>query len=508
MNQGLPVKLRMLPVLVFILLEFVIQPSNAQSPKREFRAVWVATVANIDWPSLPGLSSEEQKQEIISVLDLHQANGINAIILQVRPTADAIYPSDLEPWSRFLSGEQGVAPEPWYDPLNFWIEESHRRGMELHAWFNPYRIKMSVEDSLAENHIALKHPEWCFDYGERSYFSPADSLVWEFVTSVVVDVVRRYDIDAVHFDDYFYPYAIKGETIPDSLEFAMSGDSSTTTQLDAWRRQNVDTIIEMLHLAIKSEKPWVKFGISPFGVWRNRLEDPLGSETAAGTSNYDGLYADVIKWQQEGWIDYLMPQIYWRDDHPVAGFSTLAYWWNDQSFGRSVYVGLAPYRISKKSDYKMWRKDKYLLEQIELLRELEGVHGFGYFSSKHFFRSDLARLNKKIRKDYCPRPALVPGMPWIDSNAPEAPFNLTRDGESLRWDVNETLNEMDRSRFYVLYRYEQAENSKLKRAENMILVTGESFADFSEGIKSGVYRVTSLDRLSNESQLSNPLIIN
>lgn len=508
MNQLLSVGRRTFVLLILVLLEFVIQPLYAQAPKREFRAVWVATVANIDWPSKAGLSSVEQREEIISILDLHQANGMNAIILQVRPTADAIYPSDLEPWTRFLSGEQGVAPEPLYDPLDFWIQESHRRGMELHAWFNPYRINMSAKDSLAAGHIAHQHPEWCFDYGGRTYFSPANPWVWEFVTTVVLDVVRRYDIDAVHFDDYFYPYAIAGESIPDSIEFSLLGDTLYPAYLNQWRRQNVDTIIEMLHQAIKSEKPWVKFGISPFGVWRNRTEDPIGSETAAGSSNYDGLYADVLKWQREGWIDYLMPQIYWRDDHPVAGFSTLAYWWNDFSYGRSVYVGLAPYRISRDSNYKMWRKDKYLLRQIDLLRTLEGIDGFGYFSSKHFFRSDLSGLNKKLRKRYCSYPALVPEMPWIDELAPAAPFNLSQEGGILHWDVHESGDEMERARFFVLYRYEPGENSKLKRAENIVLVSGEPYVIFSEGIKAGVYRVSALDRLNNESQLSDPLIIN
>jgi len=492
---------------LLILSVCALQTLYSQAPKREFRAVWVATVANIDWPSRPGLSGVEQQEEIKAILDLHQANGINAIILQVRPTADAIYPSELEPWTRFLTGVQGVAPEPWYDPLEFWIEECHRRGMELHAWFNPYRIKMSAKDSLAEKHIALQHPEWCFEYGGKTYFSPANSWVRDFLVTVGLDVVRRYDIDAVHFDDYFYPYAIAGEAIPDGPEFSLLGDSLYPSDPGQWRRQNVDTIIEMLHLAIKSEKPWVKFGISPFGVWRNRSEDFTGSETRAGISNYDGLYADVLKWQREGWIDYLMPQIYWRDDHPLAGFSTLAYWWNDFSYGRSVYVGLAPYRISKASKYKMWKKEKYLLAQIEVLRKLEGIDGFGFFSSKHFFRSDLSRLNSKLRKQYCSRPALVPEMPWIDSQAPPAPFNLVREGNSLHWDIHESLNEMERSRFFVLYRYGKGENSKVKRFENMIRVSAQSATVFPEGIEPGVYRVSALDRLSNESQLSDPLIV-
>lgn len=506
-SEGNKPGLKKLFLPVLILAMFMPPTLYSQVPKREFRAVWVATVSNIDWPSQPGLNTAEQKSEIISILDLHRANGINAIILQVRPTADAIYPSELEPWTRFLTGEQGVAPEPWYDPLEFWIRESHRRGMELHAWFNPYRVRMSLKDSLADKHIAREHPEWCFDYGGKTNFSPANPRVREFLTSVVLDVVRRYDIDAVHFDDYFYPYAVAGEAIPDSLEFSLLGDTLFPEYPGQWRRQNVDAIIEMLHLAIKAEKPWVKFGISPFGVWRNRSEDPTGSETAAGISNYDGLYADVLKWQREGWLDYLMPQIYWRDDHPVAGFSNLAYWWNDFSYGRSLYVGMAPYRISRDSKYKMWKKEKYFLRQIELLRELDGVEGYGFFSSKHFFRPDLAKLNSRLRKKYCSHPALVPEMPWIDARAPSAPFNLSRAGDLLMWDILESEDEMERSRFYVLYRYKPGENSKLRRAENILQVCGDPFMEFNEGLEPGVYRVSALDRLNNESQLSDPLVI-
>ena len=504
-NQSLSSHIRILFIAFLILTEFVIQPVFGQSPKREFRGVWVSTVANIDWPSKPGLSSEMQQEEILEILDRHKSNGINAIILQVRPTADAIYQSALEPWSRFISGEQGKAPEPLYDPLDYWIREAHRRGMELHAWFNPYRISLDTLDSLAGGHIALQHPEWCFTYGGRDYFSPAHPQVWEFVTSVVVDVVTRYDIDAVHFDDYFYPYGIAGEPLPDSIEFQMFGGDYYPDRMDAWRRHNVDTIILVLHEAIVSAKPWVKFGISPFGVWRNRSDDPMGSETAAGTTNYDGLYADVILWQREGWIDYLMPQLYWRDDHPAADFSTLAYWWNDFGYGRSVYVGLAPYRISKKSEHRQWRKEKYLLQQIDLVRTLEGLDGFGFFSSRHFFRKELARLNHKIQKHHCSGPAVVPSMPWIDDEEPGAPFDFRREGDSLIWEVEEVTEELDRPRFFVLYRYDFDDTRFLKTAGNMVQVTGEQSVRFTGGINPGIYRVSSLDRLNNESQLSPPL---
>jgi len=488
-----------------LLFGFITTSILAQPPKREFRGVWVATVANIDWPSSPGLSTETQQEEILDILERHKLNGVNAIILQVRPTADALYQSELEPWSRFLSGEQGVSPEPFYDPLEFWIHEAHRRGMELHAWFNPYRITLDTTDSLSHTHIGHSHPEWIFRYGERRYFSPANPQVWEFVTRVVVDVIRRYDVDAIHFDDYFYPYQIAGQELPDSLEFQLFGGEFYPDRIGDWRRHNVDTIISMLGAAIKTEKPWVKFGISPFGVWRNQSEDINGSETSAGTSNYDGLYADVLLWQKRGWIDYLMPQLYWRESHPAVGFSTLAYWWNDFGYGRHMYVGLAPYRLDRKSQHPQWRKQKYLLRQIDLIRQLEGLHGFGYFSSKHFFRADLARLNKSLQKKQCRTPAMVPEMPWIDSQAPPRPRDLRIEGETLLWDIPDTPEEMDRSRFFAVYRFDQGGNVHVKNVNNLLELTGETRITFEGGVPGGIYRIAGLDRLNNESQMSDPL---
>jgi uncharacterized lipoprotein YddW (UPF0748 family) len=502
MNQSLKASKTCRAFLLSLAFVFIIQNAYGQIPKREFRGVWVSTVANIDWPSASNLSTQVQQEEIMNILDKHKQNGINAIILQVRPTADAIYTSELEPWSRYLSGQQGIAPEPFYDPLEFWIREAHLRGMELHAWFNPYRIKLNQSDSLAGGHVFYEHPEWTFTYGERTYFSPANPAVWEYVTSVVVDVVNRYDVDAVHFDDYFYPYQIAGEELPDSLDFVNYGGAYYPERLEDWRRHNVDTIIQMLGKAIKETKPWVKFGISPFGVWRNNVDDPMGSETTAGTSNYDGLYADVLLWQQNGWIDYLMPQLYWRDDHPAVGFSTLAYWWNDFGFGRSIYVGLAPYRLDKHADHKLWRKEKFLIRQIELLRELNEIEGFAYFSSKHFFRSDLKGLNRKLQKSCTPYPALVPLMPWIDNQPPAIPTNLRLEGKSLTWDSQQETGEMDRARFFVLYRFDPNENSTLKSVQNIVDVSSENRMVFEESLPPGVYRVSALDRLQNESQLS------
>ncbi|MCA1759294.1 MAG: family 10 glycosylhydrolase, partial [Bacteroidales bacterium] len=292
--------------LLFILTTGLFVSAQNFPPKFEFRAVWVATVANIDWPSKPGLTTEQQQQEVIDMLNMHEKLGMNVIILQVRPTSDAFYPSALEPWTRYLTGTPGQAPEQFYDPLQFWIEECHKRGMELHAWLNPYRVALNHQQPLAGNHIAFQHPEWILKYGNSLYFDPGLPQTREFAAQVVKDIVSRYDVDAIHFDDYFYPYPLK-EDFPDTASFAFYNRGFFPEDKADWRRENVDIIIKMLNDTIKATKSWVKFGISPFGVWRNIADDPRGSDSRAGATNYDHLYANIIKWQENGWIDYTLP---------------------------------------------------------------------------------------------------------------------------------------------------------------------------------------------------------
>lgn len=479
----------------------------AQTVKYEFRGVWVSTVANIDWPSKTGLTPEEQQKEILTLLNMHKKNGCNAIILQVRPSADAIFPSELEPWTKYLTGKQGGIPEPYYDPLEYWVEQTHKRGMELHAWFNPYRIQQNIEDILTGSHIINKHPDWGWNYGNKKYFEPGHPEVWDFITRVVTDVVKRYDIDAVHFDDYFYPYAIQGQQIPDSLAFQKYGGRYFPGNLDDWRRHNVDTIIQILGSAIKTTKPWVKFGISPFGVWRNREQDVNGSETNAGTTNYDALYADIIKWQRLGWIDYTMPQLYWHEGHPMANFSNLAYWWADHAYGRAMYLGLAPYRIQSNARDKEWKNIKNLIFQIEVLRTIQHIHGFCFFSSTHFFRKELKPFTKKLQKELCPHPAIIPPMPWIDQIAPAPPVGIKTQESIIEWESPVEADEMERAQFYVIYYYAQNDNSSLKKPENIVGVVGENRFYSPSKLKKGTYRIAALDRLNNESQLSEPLII-
>lgn len=362
--------------------------------KPEFRGVWVATVDNIDWPSNRNLSSDSQKEEFIRLLDMHQRNGMNAMIVQVRPATDAFYPSQYEPWSEFLTGTQGQPPVPYYDPLEFMISETHKRGMEFHAWMNPYRAVFNVtKSSVAATHITRVHPEWFLTYGDKKYFDPGIKEAQQYVANVVKDVVSRYAVDAIHFDDYFYPYRISGKEFPDEASFRKYGNGMNK---DDWRRSNVDSIILSLSKVIKKENPKCQFGISPFGVWRNFSQDSVnGSRTRAGQTNYDDLYADILLWLKEGWIDYVAPQIYWEFEQKNAPYQTVLDWWSTHTYGKNCYIGLGIYKAGSNT---YWKDNTQLPRQIEALRKTPNVQGMIFFSSKSFDKnpngwSDSLRLN-------------------------------------------------------------------------------------------------------------------
>ncbi len=505
-----------LPLYFLLLVNFgyARNKEKVSSPQREFRAIWVATVNNIDWPSRPGLPVENQKSEIRQLLDGHKADGMNAVIMQVRPTADAFYPSDLEPWSRYLQGEQGMAPQPFFDPLEYFIEQCHLRGMEFHAWFNPYRIKQSPKDNLSPNHIINQHPDWGWTYGERQYFDPGHPEVRSFLVKVIRDVVRRYDIDAVHFDDYFYPYKVEGESLPDNKTFQKFPRNYTPSQINDWRRDNVNIVIQMLSQAIKEEKPWVKFGVSPFGVWRNKSVDPKGSNTKAGTTNYDDLYADIVLWQREGWIDYTIPQIYWEIGHPTADFSTLTQWWSEHSYGRGMYVGHAVYKLDKNSSTVAWRKSDQLINQIKLVRTTPGISGSAWYSSVQFKR-DLDGFRQKLRSSVYSKPAIIPPMPWIDETAPQSPNNLKvtegDQGVTLSWENGKTNSEMNRARFFAIYGSTKKRKLKSPDQQTLTDITGSSqvYFKYQPGARKHkyYYRITALDRLNNESTPSEIITI-
>ena len=391
---------------------------SQSSLQYEFRAVWVATVENIDWPSKKGLPVAQQKAEFIKLLDMHKRNGMNAIIMQIRPVTDAFYPSQYEPWSEYLNGRQGLPPSPYYDPLEFMIRETHQRGMEFHAWINPYRAVFNINtSSISPTHVSRLFPKWFITYGGKKYFDPGVPEAREHVNRVIRDILERYDLDAVHFDDYFYPYRIPGKEFPDYASFARYGNGMNK---DDWRRSNVDTIIKMLHETILNVNPRVKFGISPFGVWRNKSKDPMGSNTKAGQTNYDDLYADILLWMREGWIDYVAPQLYWEIGHPLCDYNILLDWWSRYNYGKQVFIGHGIYRTLE-ARTGAWKNRNEIPNQIRALRKNPDVHGSIYFSSTTF-NNNPNGWNDSLRNNYYRYPALVPPMKWIDSIAPLKPL--------------------------------------------------------------------------------------
>ena len=393
--------------ILFLAVIFIFNKSFSQSPK-EFRGVWVATVDNIDWPRRGDSNPETQKADFINLLNMHQKNGMNAVIVQIRPAADAFYASPFEPWSQWLNGKQGKAPYPFYDPLEFMIEEAHKRGMEFHAWLNPYRAVFNITNSsISPTHVSKQHPEWFLTYGGKKYFDPANKDAQQFVVDVVSDIVKRYEVDAIHMDDYFYPYKIAGQEFPDAESFRKNGNGM---KKDDWRRSNVDSIIKKLYTAIRKEKPWVKFGISPFSVWRNADRDPRGSDSKGGVTNYDDLYADILLWLQKGWIDYVAPQLYLEIGHSKIAFEKLLDWWSKNSYGKHIYIGHGIYRVNENAP--AWRNANELPNQIKLTRQTPNVQGSIFYSSK-IFNNNPNGWNDSLQNNYYKIPAQVPTMEWM-----------------------------------------------------------------------------------------------
>ena len=360
---------------VFIFTTFCL---HAQPLKREMRGAWIATVANIDWPSQRNLTSKAQREEMRKMLDNLAKSNINAIVMQIRPTADAFYPSALEPWSHWLTGKQGVRPADYYDPLEFIIHEAHKRCIEVHAWLNPYRVTNSSNiNILSKDHIYFKNKNLFVKYGDKYYFDPGLDETRAFLNRVVQDVVERYDLDAIHFDDYFYPYKEKNQDFPDDISFMNNPRGYAPNQRNDWRRNNVDLVIAELQQTIKSIKPWVEFGVSPFGVWRNDNVD----------QNYDDLYADILKWLKEGSIDYVVPQLYWEIGKKVADYEVLVKWWSENSYGKNLYVGLYASQLGSTSAPEAWRKGNELMRQLRMNRNYPQVDGAVYFSAAPFMKN-------------------------------------------------------------------------------------------------------------------------
>jgi len=389
--------------------------------RREFRAVWIATVGNMDWPSRKGLTTEQQKSELVRILDRVQELRFNAVIFQVRTAADAFYDSPHEPWSEYLTGTMGVAPEPFWDPLAFAIEEAHRRGLELHAWFNPFRARYyhNSNTTVAASHISRTRPQLVRRYGSFLWMDPGEPAVHEHSLKVITDVVRRYDIDGVHIDDYFYPYRERNSRtgryidFPDNASWTRYRRSGGDLSRDDWRRNNVDRFVEALYRETHKVKPWVEVGISPFGIWR-----PGNPKSVMGLDAFSEIYADARKWLNNGWLDYVVPQLYWRHDAPQQNYTDLLTWWIEQNyFNRHVYVGNAPYRVSI-APYR-WGADE-IVKQIEITRRTPGASGNVHFNASAIM-DNLGGVGDTLGLVSYREPALTPASPWLGRTPPAPP---------------------------------------------------------------------------------------
>lgn len=462
-----------------VLLAIALQ-TFATMPKREMRAVWIATVANIDWPSRPGLSPRMQRIEMRQMLDELQANHINTIVVQIRPTADSFYPSQLEPWSLYLTGYQGIRPNPYYDPLEFLIKEAHHRCIEVHGWVNPYRVTNDPAHirKLSSSHLYYKKRDLFVEYGGKYYFDPGMDETREFLNKVVEDIVMRYDIDGLHFDDYFYPYPVGGRDFPDQSTFIKNPRGFLPHQKADWRRNNVDLVISELQNTIKRLKPWVQFGVSPFGVWRNNNVDSRGSATRAGIQNYDDLYADILKWLREGTIDYVVPQLYWEIGKKVADYKVLVDWWSKNSYEKNLYIGLyaSGLTVNKTS---AWKNGNEVARQLKLNQQYPKVEGAVYFSAKPFLKNPKGLLDT-LKTNYYRYPALQPIVRNIPGEPSAQPQNLRilkdRKQALLYWDRVEEDGGCEVA-YYVVYGFDGKKVGDFNDPKNIVALTTENCLD-------------------------------
>lgn len=471
--------------------------AQGANPKREFRGAWMHTVYQ---PQYAEKGTAELQKYLVDQLDKLQAAGVNAVLFQVRPSADAFYPSKLEPWSRFLT-KGGKAPSPYWDPLQFMIDETHKRGMELHAWLNPYRVTTSPNEKLAPGHLYHKEPKRFVKYGgdNKIYFDPGLPENRRFIEDVVMDIVNRYDVDGIHFDDYFYPYPAKGIDFPDDASYAKYGNGMSRGD---WRRHNVDLLIEEIHGRISDSKPWVRFGVSPFGIWRNKKSDPRGSDTN-GLQNYDDLYADVLLWSRNGWIDYQLPQLYWQLEHKVASTQVLADWWDKNAEGRHMYFGQDVGNIMKHADLAPSTERTQLRHKIELSRSLPNVQGNCWWPG-YSVTANLGGVADSLSRDLQSTIALVPEYPWIKSNTPAAPASLRADGRKLSWKATDKKGSADDVVRYVIYRFDGTGVPDFEDASAIVAVTPEASFRASEP---GLYYISALNRVNRESEPSQPVKI-
>jgi uncharacterized lipoprotein YddW (UPF0748 family) len=447
--------------------------------QREFRGVWAASVVNIDWPSKAGLPVSQQQAELINLLNRMQELNLNALVLQIRPNGDAFYASEIEPWSSWLTGTQGQPPAPYYDPLTFAIEEAHKRNIELHAWFNPYRAKLTDKEKspFAANHMAVQYPQYTYRYGNLIWMDPGVKEIQDRTYNVIMDVVQRYDVDGIHLDDYFYPYPQSGINFPDNNTYAAYRASGGTLSLSNWRRQNVNQMIQRLDAGIKSIKPYVKFGISPFGIYR-----PGKAPGIVGMDQYEALYADVKLWLEQGWVDYLAPQLYWKIDPPQQSYPVLLNWWLRQNpKQRHIYAGNYLSQLNNG-----WSVSEFE-RQVAISRQWSEQLSLGnIFFSMKMFRDNRSGVNNVFKSAVYPTPALPPAMPWLDNEPPAAPENVEVSGNVIRWSATSA----DDIRSWTVYQ-QQPEGWEL-----LDVLNAETTAI---QVQPGIYALRAVDRLANES---------
>ena len=468
---------------------------NAQ--KREMRGAWIQCVNG----QFQNLGTKKMQETLNYQLDELQKDGVNVIMFQVRPECDALYESKIEPWSRFLTGVQGKAPNPYWDPLQWMIDQCHKRGMELHAWINPFRAKTKGTKALAKSHVAIRKPSNCFAYDELFILNPGIEENRDYICEVAKDIVSRYDVDGIHMDDYFYPYPVKGQTIPDDELF--HDHSNGIKDQNDWRRYNVNLFIEQFYKEIHSVKPWVKVGISPFGIYRNKKSSPAGSDTN-GTQNYDDLYADILLWVNNGWMDYCVPQLYWEIGNKAADYATLIKWWSQHAAERPLVIGEDVERTVKYADPQNANRHQ-LAAKMNLHRAYPTVKGTVLWYAKAAV-DNVGNYGTSLREVYWKNPSLQPDMSFISSKAPKKVKKLapiwTEDGYILFWTPSNGKKWDTQSVKYVVYRFAKGEKVNIDDASKIVAITDQFFykLPYEDGKEKFTYVVTALNRIQNESK--------
>jgi uncharacterized lipoprotein YddW (UPF0748 family) len=464
--------------------------------KREFRGAWIQCVNG----QFMGIGTEAMQRTLTRQLDVLKDYGCNAIIFQVRAECDALYESKLEPWSYYLTGLQGEKPSPYWDPLQWMIEQCHSRGMELHAWINPYRAKTKVPHVNDINHVIMRHPEWTFNYDGLTLLNPALQESRDYICDVVRDILERYDVDGLHIDDYFYPYPVAGVEIPDYASFRAAPNGMK--DIGDWRRYNVNLFIRQLYETIHTIKPWVKFGVSPFGIYRNQKSDPNGSRTN-GLQNYDQLYADVLLWDANGWMDYCVPQLYWEIGNKAADYDELIHWWNRHITRTALYIGEDVERTVKHADLNNKNRHQ-LAAKMSLHAELPRVQGTVLWYAKAAV-DNIGNYGTLLRNKYWRTPALQPVMSHIDKKAPKSPRKLkvtflANGHQALTWVAPKARGWQDLVAQYVVYRFENGEKIDLENPSKIVKLTTDCYYELPYQRGKYTYVVTSLDRMHNESK--------